>query len=305
MPTLGSLLLCLVAMAACGSRHGAEIETTLSAPLPELSGLARHGDILYAVGDSASEVLAIPIANGVPAIDRAKTIAIALGSTVNGSQLEAIAFDDAGLCWVLQEDPATVTVIDLAKGVVRRTFRLELPAGHPLADAWNTKPNARGEGLFLLPNGHVLVAKQKSPAALIEFAPAGEVPTGARLGPRELPPGATEVLVATAYWLLDASDVNDLAPGAGGSLWALSDADHTLCHIAALVPATTPGAAGRAVCSALYPIPEGLGGKTWEGLAFLDADGGPDATGPRRVVLVADMKATHKGNLAVVRTAPR
>ncbi len=305
MPTLGSMLLWMVAMAACGSRRGAEIETTLSAPLPELSGLARHGDVLYAVGDSASEVLAIPITDGVPAVARARAIAIALASTVNGSQLEAIAFDDAGLCWVLQEDPAAITVVDLAKGLVRHTYRLEFPAGHALADAWNAKPNARGEGLFLLPNGHVLVAKQKSPAALIEFAPAGATPVGTRLGRRELSPGATEVLVATAYWLLDADDVNDLAPGSGGSLWALSDGDHALCHIAELVPAVTPGTAGRALCDALYPIPDGLGGKTWEGLAFLDAEGDPGATGTHRAVLVVDMKATDKGNLAVVKTAPR
>ena len=280
------------------------METTLSAPLGELSGLARRGDVLYAVGDDASALLAIPIVDGLPAVAQAKTIPLPIGPGAHGSQLEGITFDDAGLCWVLQEDPAVVTVIDLEAGTVKRRFRLELPPDHPLAAEWNAKPNQRGEGIVLLPNGHVLIAKQKKPAALIEFAPPGESPQGVRLGLRELPKGAPEVLVATAFWTLAQADVNDVTLGERASLWVLSDADHVLCHISKLVPPNAVADPGEAVCDALYPIPSGLDDKTWEGLAFLDEDGRPTGRGTHRAVLVVDMKSTQKDNLAVVRVSP-
>jgi hypothetical protein len=44
--------------------------------------------------------------------------------------------------------------------------------GHSeIAQAWSDPKGSRGEGAVLLPGGHLLVAKEKKPAAFIEFGP--------------------------------------------------------------------------------------------------------------------------------------
>jgi hypothetical protein len=40
-----------------------------------------------------------------------------------------------------------------------------------IARAWADPKGSRGEGMVLLPGGHLLVAKEKKPAAFIEFGP--------------------------------------------------------------------------------------------------------------------------------------
>ena len=40
-----------------------------------------------------------------------------------------------------------------------------------IARAWSDPEGSRGEGMALLPGAHLLVAKEKKPAALIEFGP--------------------------------------------------------------------------------------------------------------------------------------
>jgi hypothetical protein len=44
--------------------------------------------------------------------------------------------------------------------------------GHrDIAQEWSDPKGSRGEGMVLLPGGHLLVAKEKQPAAFIEFGP--------------------------------------------------------------------------------------------------------------------------------------
>src|SRR6266480_674980 len=40
-----------------------------------------------------------------------------------------------------------------------------------IAQAWSDPKGSRGEGMVLLRGGHLLVAKEKKPAAFIEFGP--------------------------------------------------------------------------------------------------------------------------------------
>ena len=90
--------------------------------------------------------------------------------------------------------------------------------------------------------------------------------------------------------------MTDLAPGPDGAVWALGAADRKLCLVSRLVP----GAAlegGNVTCAAELALPEGLGGKVWEGLSFVDAR----ASATDRWVLAIDRKSESKPNLAIVR----
>ena len=135
------------------------------------------------------------------------------------------------------------------------------------------RPGSRGEGAVLLPGGHLLVAKEKDPSALIEFGPAGAEPGGLVRG-GALPPGrAWEIepgdhrYVALATWWPDkalrtaCADFSDLEVGPDGHLYLLSDKSASIARLADL---RSPG--GEATALATWRLGD-LDGKP-EGLAF-------------------------------------
>ncbi len=130
------------------------------------------------------------------------------------------------------------------------TFDLVVPDGHPLADAWHDPDASRGEGAVLLANGHLLIAKEKDPAAFIEFGPADERPSGFDPG-SVLPDGAAwpvepghHEYVALDTWmptdeLLEAcADFSDLEVGPDHRLYLLSDKSATIARLPVLEPGT-------------------------------------------------------------------
>jgi hypothetical protein len=157
------------------------------------------------------------------------------------SQWEAVAGDASGRAFVLGEKQSKIWVVDASLREVTQTIDLVVPGGHPLAADWADDDNSRGEGLVLLANGHVLVAKEKKPPSLVEFAPRGETAegfhSGLALGSRSfpLPPGRT-TLEATKHWKLDGGDadqmgdISDLAVDAG-ELLLLSDQGRRIARV--------------------------------------------------------------------------
>ncbi len=80
---------------------------------------------------------------------------------------------------MLQEEESRVLVLSADAKELLGTFALVVPEETPGYGAkWHEKPNERGEGLVLLDGGHVLVAKQKNPACLIEFGPRRDTALG-------------------------------------------------------------------------------------------------------------------------------
>ena len=163
------------------------------------------------------------------------------------SQLEAIAVDGGSLVAIMREDPPFVHVADTADGTVVAHIRLVAPPDSPLHGSWDD-PSSRGEGLVLLRDGRLLVAKEKRPRALIEFAPIGADARGlARevlLGVDETweaPTGAVDY-VAVAMWRLRGSakealrDISSLAVGPDRDLWLLSDKSRSLARLSLDVP---------------------------------------------------------------------
>ena len=92
-------------------------------------------------------------------------------------QVEAVCADGAGRILILQESPPRVELLDWAARPSTR-IALDIPAGHPLHDSWVDAESSQGEGAAFMQGGHLLIAKEKDPAAFIEFGPEGDAPAG-------------------------------------------------------------------------------------------------------------------------------
>ena len=128
-----------------------------------------------------------------------------------------------------------------------------------IARAWSDPKGSRGEGVVLLPGGHLLVAKEKKPAAFIEFGPPhsrsrGLIRGGALADGQRWPiKKGHHRFVALAIWLPDktlgktCADFSDLEIGPDGYLYLLSDKSSTIARIDGL----------RAGAAALRSLPHG------------------------------------------------
>lgn len=216
------------------------------------------------------------------------------------SQLEAVAVDGGSLIALMSEDPPLVIVLDTVARELCSRIELAVPDDHPLHDAWDDE-SSRGEGLVLLRSGRLLVAKEKRPPALIEFAPRGSQPAGVSsadfLGPEEpwsAPPGDT-TFEAVAAWPLvgDAhgalGDVSAIAVGRDRSLWLLSDQSRSVGRLP-LDRALDPGGGEITELAEVWRLPKKS--KKPEGVAALD---------DRHVLIALDSDSTEDNGIVVRR----
>jgi hypothetical protein len=118
---------------------------------------------------------------------------------------------------------------------------LEEEGGKALKEQ-EARENSRGEGMVLLKSGHVLVAKEKDPAVLIEFAPPRSRPVGyQRLGATEgfaHPRGqVSDYKVPSSLYVpvrvqgiqvpadVEFGDISELAVGPRGGLYVVTEKD--------------------------------------------------------------------------------
>ena len=280
----------------------AQVLARLEIPLLEVSGLAvgviDGAPVVLAVGDRGPDVAHARLdADGVPGQWSSSDLR-ELDAAPSGAarQAEAIAVDGGGRVVVLTEDPGALALVDVATRRWLGTAGLDVSRVEGLADGWRDAAS-RGEGLVLLRDGHVLVAKEKRPAGLVELAPAGAAARGVDAStllpagePWALPVGD---LQAVAWWPLEEGldDISDLAVGPDGSLLLLSDQSRAIGRLAGPLD---PGAAGCAL-DAIWRLPKKLAKA--EGLAVL-----PDGR-----LLVAVDRPDAGRNLAVLAplAAPR
>lgn len=209
--------------------------------LEEMSGLAvREGDAgleILAIADNVHHLAVMPISQ--PDAKRLGKPYVKLGKLIGkkgASQWEAVATDDAGNVFVLEENPGGV--IGFSRELDRVLGRIELDVEDmALVPGWKTDANSRGEGLLLLANGHLLLAKEKRPPMLVEVAPLGveaQGVTGAALRPGTFTLDGDVRFAAVAVWSLanDLGDVSDIAATADGRLFAVSDQSNVLVEIA-------------------------------------------------------------------------
>lgn len=267
-----------------------DVRDVADVPLREVSGLTLHGSHLLAVGDHDPVVFTAPLGQWPlqwHGIDLG-----GLNLPDGGIQFEAIvsAGDDTVL--VLQEQPARVLQLDLAVPALLGELYLEVPEGHQLRQAWLGDRSSRGEALLLADRGHLIVVKEKDPAAILEFGPAGDGPVGWRRGGVTVPPviGDAKLTVLATWWLGEEladrlPDISDATVGPDGRLYLVSDQGST---IAQLPDSLDPGG-GTIEAAAIWRIAGSP--KNAEGLVILE-DGtalvGLDTKSPRQNLLRLD-----------------
>lgn len=96
------------------------------------------------------------------------------------SDWEAVAVDGKNNIFILQEYSGNVFVFDQALSQLRAIIALDFTQYEEKSK--NSKnintESSLGEGIGLLKNGHILVAKEKSPTVIIEYGPKGDKPLG-------------------------------------------------------------------------------------------------------------------------------
>jgi hypothetical protein len=281
------------------------VRRVVDAPLHEVSGIClrrgRNGRMsLIAVGDRMSKIawFSLPGSDDGRIDWHTSDIAKLSGSMVpqDDPQIEAVCADGLGRVLLLQETPPRVELIDPKALKVVASVDLAVEGRSEIARAWSDPEGSRGEGMVLLPGGHLLVAKEKKPAALIEFGPPnsqsrGFVRGGALAGGERWPiKKGFHRFIALASWLPDkklaktCADFSDLEIGPDGCLYLLSDKSSTIARLGDL------SAGGGAVALLDAWRLGDLDGKP-EGLAFA-AQGhaivGLDTPKPRRNLVLLE-----------------
>jgi hypothetical protein len=252
-------------------------------PLLEISGLGQRPSSstrrmeLLAVGDEDFTVVSATVESSSSLsefhIHHLKDV-VSQGDE-DSSQWEAADGDSTGRVFVLQESPGKVFILDEELDRLLHTIDLSVE-GIDRAE-WERAPNARGEGLVLLANGHVVIAKEKEPPLLMEFGPEGEEASG--IGPdllllerRRFPePEATHIKHGVlTIWDLDAEagedihDISDVAVGPDERLYILSDESRCIARVEHRLPA----AQRKLSITAYWKLPEEI--VQPEGLVLMD-----------------------------------
>ncbi|TDT14564.1 hypothetical protein BDK89_0119 [Ilumatobacter fluminis] len=254
-------------------------------PVVEVSGAAARTDAdgrhhLLAIGDRTAEV-----ATGI--VDESGDISWRVVDLADvdawpdmgdDSQFESIAADGTSIVAVMREEPPVVLVADVA--AKRFLCRIRLDDEPALVGMWDEE-NSRGEGLMFLRGGRLLVAKEKHPAALVEFAPAGAAARG--VGPDDIlapderweaptpddPNGIDVTFHAVAVWPLAGKaakalgDVSAIGETDDLGLWLLSDQSRSVARLSLDPPLPPEGGKVKHLDRVMRlpkhsPKPEGL-----------------------------------------------
>jgi len=278
----------------------------LDVPVPEASGVAvrrRAGQTrVLVVGDRTAEVAAATYtpAEGIGPWEVLDLAALPDWPLERGtpSQFEGITADGGSQVALLREDPAVVLVADTSRRVLRAVIDLVAPPWSALAGRWDDA-SSRGEGLVLLRDGRLLVAKEKRPRALVEFGPPGTAPRGlsredflAPDEPWQVPLGHV-TYHALAVWPLRGAakqalgDISAVSVGPDRALWLLSDKSEAVARL--VLEAGLPrGGGGIDSLDGVYRLPKGV--TKPEGIAAVE-------TGRALVVLDTD---EPRGNAMLV-----
>src|SRR5499427_5534843 len=264
------------------NKNRLRVRRVVHVPLREVSGicLGRSDNgrmFLIAVGDRAAKIAWFSLSGSEEVqIDwHTRSIAKLSGSKLpkHNSQIEAVCADGVGRILLLQETPPSVELIDPEALKVVASIDLVIEGRGKIARAWSDPKGSRGEGTVLPPGGHLLVAKEKKPAAFIEFGPPHSrsrgLVRGDALADGERWPikKGHHRFVALAIWFPDktlaktCADFSDLEIGPDDFFYLLGDKSSTIARLDDL-----PAGGGTAALLETWQLGD-LDGKP-EGLAF-------------------------------------
>jgi sugar lactone lactonase YvrE len=199
---------------------------------------------LLAVDDERYELATAEIADGDLGPGAKTSVRTAVpDADSRSSEFEGVAVDGDSCVFVVQEGADRILVLDPELQSVTRVIALSVPPDQPeFGEEWESDPNARAEGLLLLDNGHILIAKQRKEPRLIEFGPPGSAAEGFARGGALAPGDAFPLegdgdvtFEVLASWLVDPKagikSVNDLACDEDGRLYVVSSKSRVLARV--------------------------------------------------------------------------
>ncbi len=233
---------------------------SFSVPLREISGLSRSGSHIFAVGDAEPLLGVLQLAGDELKLLRTvnftaplwhnyflcarphNSICRSLANVIN-KQWEGLYYEaTTNTIHVLQESTGAIFVFNRAMDRILSRTKLDFfPDRYEKSARTN---NSLGEGFVPLANGRVLVAKEKHPAAIIEFGARDDTAQG--YDPRRPPPAqayteTVRTLYPLHYWHLpDATDqhcdLSDITHDKEGTLYAISQVCRRIYEFARLDP---------------------------------------------------------------------
>lgn len=257
---IGVLLLLLLVIAFAYERRtvgthenalGLQILSRETLPLKEISGMTKFKENgqekIALIGDSKAEVYWLDEGVGQSFKDQmVKRFSLCQTDAFDEcdkmikkitKNWEGVAADGANNFFFLQEHTQSLVVMDRQLDSFLHVLHFNFSEAFDAAvakGARKVRKNALGEGLVLLKNGHVLIAKENFPVALVEFGPDGDDPLG--FGPEALLPEGEafsfkgedfhQQLVPLHSWTLATHgkcDISELALDKNQQLLAMSE----------------------------------------------------------------------------------
>lgn len=185
---------------------------------------------------------------------------------------EAMASDGLNRMFFLQEHTQSIVVFDRNLSEIEKVLHFNFSEAFSSAvakGAQKVRKNALGEGIVLLKNGHVLLAKENYPVALVEFGPEGDSALG--LNPNTVlsegegflfkGDGLHQKLTPLHSWTLATHgkcDISDLALDKDRQLLALSEDCLTIQRYKTLEVNVEPALADVFILPSEIQSPEAL-----------------------------------------------
>lgn len=253
--TLGVIVLDYRSLTGGVSLSKLEVVQSHHLPIKELSGLAfakstSGTDEFVAIGDRNATLISLKLdPKGQATTESTDLSPLIVGSSsicreglvgpckkINrrfSSDWEAVAIDAQGHLFLVQEFSSSVVVIDQSRTKVLARINLDFEQSLTKGSKKRAEnADTLGEGILLLKNGHIVIARERYPASLVEFGPVGEAPMGIS---KDTVLGSGEVFKMDVLkkdyaplhsWkrpLRSKCDISDLAYNQKGKFFLLSD----------------------------------------------------------------------------------
>lgn len=227
-----------------------QVQQSYSLALREISAMTVFGDRLLAIGDSSAQLVEFELQDKELKVDRYIDLAPTLSerfswcphsfsracrtvTKILHKQWEGIYFNaNSDELFLLQENTARVLIFSSDMQLNRQLMLNFFPDSDPNKN----HDNSLGEGLIASGSDHLLVAKEKFPASVIEFAPLGDEAHGYRhYHPIQQQPN-NQTLVPVHRWRLPirGCDLSDLVIDKQQVMYGLSQSCRQIYRFATL-----------------------------------------------------------------------